>query len=168
LNDRPQAGAVPARDSGDGLASSDDVDIDDVLAAAWFELDTRLNESPAATVRSNDFFIRVRGSTVGAEANRGLPRLFCTTYSMRVATSFAISLYTDEICLVMASEWCRRMTYFYSCWIEANDVSYVFSPEQLSGYDPDPFWVDACALMPAGSLAQARAQTVDAMRPRDP
>ncbi len=58
-NDKHSAGAAPARPSGDRLAPSYDLDIDDVLAAAWFELDTRLNDAPAASVSSNDFFIRI-------------------------------------------------------------------------------------------------------------
>ena len=165
-NDKPSAGAAPARPSGDGLAPSDDLDIDDVLAAAWFELDTRLNDAPAASVSSNDFFIRVRGSTVGAEANKGLPRLFCAQYSLRVATSFAMSMYSDDICFAMASEWCRRMGFFYSLWIEANDHSYIFTNNQLNSYEPDPFWVDMRDLMLAGSLVRARADAIDGVEPR--
>ena len=119
-----------------GLSVCDDPGAAIVAAATALEAQHKLWSVPASDGR--DFFIRFRSSsswsanrpdgneTIGTEAKSGLPREFCSRYSLRLTMSMNVNKLGPDIASACALEWCRRMQHFYSIWRMHGDTGYVF------------------------------------------
>ena len=145
-------------------AHMDDDDCDEALASAWLEVDDKLRDV-LREASGLQLFLRMRGDVVGAEASKGLPRLFCKSYGLIQAVSFSVARYLNtDHCLARASEWSRRCSFFYQIWLAADDPEFLFRECDLDSLPRDPAWE---AAEPSFGLAAAeRAAAIDDMYPR--
>lgn len=106
--------------------------------------------------------------SIGAEAARGVPRLFCRRYRMTVANSWAVPKHTDEVASAFANAWRRRHQHFFDTWSVHGSMDYKFTAVELDSYRPPDDWIRIRNSFPSHSEERARADMLDAEVPINP
>jgi hypothetical protein len=157
-----------------------DVDLEDVLDTALSDLyDDIVAGDHDAEPGGEDFFTRVRGirlgvigdivaGTVGAEAKRGVPREFCSRYSLHDSSSWSVRLYTHDVAMELAHEWCSKNQFLYDMWVAAGDAYYRFPGDIATLYEASDDWRRFVEALPLASLALERARLIEVMQPINP
>ena len=65
-------------------------------------------------------------------------------------------MYGDHNASVLAREWCRRLQYFYNCYLASGDPHHAFTAEDIAAYRPLPEFPDVLAGLAGRALQQAR------------
>jgi hypothetical protein len=90
-----------------------------------------------------------QGSARGASANA-----WCLEYTMARSARFDISLYGEAGSKACAEEWCRRMQYFYTMYLDAKDVGHVYSIEDKVSYVEHPDFTELASTFDGKRLAR--------------
>lgn len=68
--------------------------------------------------------------------------------------------------VALATEWSRRGNYYFGLWMEAGaDLGYVFSDDDIKGYEEDLEWLDFACGVEISDPAFARITEVRAWAP---
>ena len=70
---------------------------------------------------------------------------WCLVYEFPVQRDFNIRLYEGEgNCTMLAREYCRRATYFYRIWRDAEDREVEHTDRHVTEYRPTAAWEQFC------------------------
>ena len=174
-------------ESDDGSTSSSDAspaegDVapeldEDSVAAVFAELEKMREEWKDPVVDVPNFKVVLLGGPslkkkTGAEfdAWKGIARgdaleNWCKVYGMQAGARFNVATYGEGGGHQFASEWCRKMQFFYDLHQASGDPFHVFSDEEVAGYEESPDFVVFAVALPAGQ-ARTRLTWFRNLRPR--
>ena len=147
-------------------------------AEAWVAVDEARAwvERHAPPDIGEDFFVTVLGGrwtmehlhmpwdALAAKSRGGLPVHFCTTFRLQRSVRFSRNRYGAEVCLRLCTEWCRRMQYFYTWWVENTDLESDIPEYVATAYD-DLEFIEWTLALGAGSEAWPRAMQIRGIAP---
>ena len=88
---------------------------------------------------------------------------------MRQSASYAlVKCGGPEAATALATEWCRRMSWFFDMWMERDQRRYEFTADELGGCPVDEDWVRFRSTLRPGSYAAECAVIVENIRPAIP
>ena len=150
------------------------------VALEWDDLSENIHEA-AAEIRpyAGSDFIGARRSSDWTVLNKavmqsdrvvvmvgaGLPARFCGIYKLRKNPSFSYSWYAYEGAMVLATEHCRRMQYWYNIWQRQPAQQYTFAKEELDAYEETEAWKAFVAASPVVGHMRDRVQAIRDMIP---
>ena len=74
-------------------------------------------------------FAELRGYASGQRAIQ-----WTKMYHLTETADFALSLWSEAECSVLAAAWCDRRAYFYTLWLGQEDEKYAFTPADIEGW----------------------------------
>ena len=147
--------------------------------AAWETL-RRLRQqwSDQVSLEQNHFPVSLRGGAwtkanrgteadcVSAGATKGAVWQWCQTFHLPKMARFTLKYGTD-VATALAQEWSKKMQFYYSLYLEADDPDFRYSELQTQAYVPDSAW---SSLKPRleDRKALARAESIDSLCPVNP
>ena len=112
--------------------------------------------------------LRLKGVGIVAYRARAVGRVieeWCKRYSLQVAATFDISLYSDEGAVTMGREWSSRMAYWYQLFLDGGaPETFEYTEEMLDGYKESGAFRELAEALTAPQAVK-RVVQLRAMRP---
>ena len=105
----------------------------------------------------------------GRPLRGGLATEWCNKYMYSTGTTWARKGHTEEGCLLMADEFCRRGEYFIQIWLERfteEGWDFRYTQEHFDGYRPTLEYLDWAVEVRIGSATYTRLTELTNMHPR--
>ena len=90
---------------------------------------------------------------------------FCRRYGLGDNRSWAFARYSEEIAGVLASEWCKRLQYFFDLYVGQGSGKYVFTRDDHAGYQACPTFHRVTALLHADDPAMQQVEKLSKLVP---
>ena len=146
---------------------------------AWAILDSAYEALEITTDFSSAFFIRCRTvpsasgeaskQMMGAEAAKGLPRVWCDRFRMNQSSSWSVQEHGEDFGTTCALEWCSRCRHYYAIWYpRSDDVRFAYTDYELCSYVPSASWSRFAEAAKIGTAAGERIMLVCMLVPSNP
>ena len=156
-------------------------DAEEVLERAWADLSQkRLEWDVQGPVQGDAFAVDIvdwawsQGQAgrqyhcVEARASKGAATSWCRKYKFPPKVSFSVKLYTEQVAMALAVEWCRRLQFFYDLYRCQPVKDLEYTPEHKASLtDSDAFLLMKTTLPNAGKAVE-RARAIESLFPGRP
>jgi hypothetical protein len=138
----------------------------------WARADHSTGDDFLTQVRGGAWTAAVKGSAadcIVGQAKKGLPTTWCGQYKLNKMASFSFAKYGERTAWILATEWTRRMQYFYDVWSSSGNSEYVYSATDKEGVSSaereTPEWKVFVDSVPLAGPLKERVDAILALRP---
>ena len=99
-----------------------------------------------------------------AQANTSAANEFAQRYRLGRSASFTLTLYGEEVAIILCQYWIAKMNHFFGQWTAGGGQKYVFKPEDVASFVEPEAFTEAFAV--ADGKVLQRMETLRNLRPQ--